>query len=141
MLIRKEDFPQVALSDMNNIHSTEIDILNSLYEAILNYMEGKVDIETVDRLFDDFLNDVKEHFSFEQNLMEKYGFFAYPMHRGEHDRVLYELNSIEKLWKEKRNPETLKDYLENQFAPWIINHVQTMDTVTAMFLSNFVHTE
>ncbi|WP_456402451.1 bacteriohemerythrin [Persephonella sp.] len=141
MLIRKEDFPKVALSKMNDIHSNEIDIVNRLYEAAVNCVEGKETIENVDLLLKEFLQDVREHFSFEQELMEKYGFFAYPMHKGEHDNVLRELASIEKLWNDKKNPETIKEYLERYFAPWIINHVQTMDTVTAMFLSNFVHAE
>jgi hemerythrin len=70
--------------------------------------------------------------------MEKYNFFAYPIHRAEHDRVLHELKSLEKMLKEKGDIKTVKDYLENVFKPWIINHVQTMDTVTAMYLSNFV---
>ncbi|WP_457622584.1 bacteriohemerythrin [Persephonella sp.] len=141
MLISKEDFPKVALSKMNDVHSTEIDIVNSLYEAVNRCIEGKESLETVDKLFREFISDVKEHFSFEQELMEKYGFFAYPMHKGEHDNILNELSSIESIWEEKKDPVTIKDYLENHFAPWIINHVQTMDTVTAMFLSNFVHAE
>ncbi len=141
MLIRKEDFPKVALSKMNDIHSTEIDIVNNLHDAVVKCIEGKESIETVDRLLKEFLEDVRKHFSFEQELMEKYGFFAYPMHKGEHDNVLRELASIESIWEEKKNPATIKEYLESYFAPWIINHVQTMDTVTAMFLSNFVHAE
>jgi hemerythrin len=40
--------------------------------------------------------------------------------------------------KEKGDIKTVKDYLENVFKPWIINHVQTMDIATAMYLSNFV---
>ncbi len=138
MLIKEGQIPEVAVSEMNSIHKTEIDILNKLYKAIEAYEEGKANAEVIDVLLDEFIKDVKEHFSFEQSLMEKYNFFAYPIHRAEHDRVIHELDSIRKIWKEERNIDTLKEYLEKNFVPWIINHVQTMDTVTAQFLSHFI---
>jgi hemerythrin len=134
MLIKENEIPRVALNDMNKVHDVEIEIVNKLYNAIV---ENR-DIAEISKYFDEFLNDVINHFTFEQGLMEKYNFFAYPIHRAEHDRVLYELKSLEKMLKEKGNIKTVKDYLENVFKPWIINHVQTMDTVTAMYLSNFV---
>jgi len=134
MLIKENEIPRVALDDMNEVHDVEIEIVNKLYDAIMK----SEDIAEISKYFDEFLNDVINHFTFEQDLMEKYNFFAYPIHRAEHDRVLYELKSLEKMLKEKGDIKTVKDYLENVFKPWIINHVQTMDTVTAMYLSNFV---
>ena len=134
MIISFEELPKVALEDMNNIHQTELDILNSLYDATV---KGD-NFEEIDRLLNEFIEDVEKHFSFEQELMEKYNFFAYPMHRGEHDRVRMELSQLKKEWDKNKNPDLIKAYIENHFVPWLINHVQTMDTVTAMFLSNFI---
>ena len=134
MLIKENEIPRVALNDMNKVHAVEIEIVNKLYDAIVK----NEDAAEILKYFDEFLDDVINHFTFEQGLMEKYNFFAYPVHRAEHDRVLYELKSLEKILKEKGDIKTVKDYLENVFKPWIINHVQTMDTVTAMYLSNFV---
>ena len=138
MLIKNGEIPDVALKEMNEIHRTEVDILNKLYKAIDAYEEGKASAEVIDVLLEEFIKDVQEHFSFEQQLMEKYNFFAYPIHRAEHDRVLHELKSIQKIWKDEREIDVLKNYLEKNFVPWIINHVQTMDTVTAQYLSHFV---
>lgn len=138
MLINPQEMPKVAVEKMNEVHSVELDILNKLYDKILEFEENKSEFEDVFKIFDEFLNDVIQHFSFEQSLMEKYNFFAYPMHRGEHDRVLFELKSLEKMLKEKNDVKTLKEYLVYNFKPWIINHVKTMDTVTAMYLSNFL---
>ncbi len=138
MLLDKSMIPRVAVEQMNEVHDTEIDILNRLYEAIEKYEKGEGSIEEVERLFDEFLKDVQEHFSFEQGLMEEYNFFAYPMHRGEHDRVLMELNQLKRKFEKEKDPKLLKEYLSNIFVPWIVNHVQTMDTVTAHFLSHFV---
>ena len=133
MLLNPDMLPKVALNQMNSIHDTEVEILNELYRAA---KEGN--LEEVEKLFEEFLKDVKEHFSYEQGLMEKYNFFAYPMHRGEHDRVLMELENLKKSYEETKDPSLIVKYLENQFVPWLLNHVQTMDTVTAMYLSNYV---
>lgn len=138
MLVSPQEISKVAVEKMNEVHSVEIDILNKLYNKILEFEDDNSKFEEVVKLFDEFLNDVIQHFSFEQSLMEKYNFFAYPMHRGEHDRVLFELKSLEKMLKEKNDVETLKEYLIYNFKPWLIIHVQTMDTVTAMYLSNFL---
>ena len=138
MLVSNEELPKVAVEKMNEVHSVEIDILNKLYSKILEFEDDNSKFEEVVKLFDEFLNDVIQHFSFEHSLMEESNFFAYPMHRGEHDRVLFELKSLEKMLKEKNDVKTLKEYLIYNFKPWLINHVQTMDTVTAMYLSNFL---
>jgi len=130
-----QNLPKVALKDMNEIHDVEVEILNRLYDELLK--EDK-DLETIDKLFSKFLEDVKKHFSFEQGLMEKYNFFAYPMHRGEHGRILTELSQLKNKWDKDKDTNLLKQYIENYFVPWLYNHIQTMDTVTAMYLSNFV---
>ncbi len=139
MLLDKSMIPEVAVNKMNQIHETEVEVLNKLYDAIEKYEKGENSIEEVEKLFDEFLKDVQEHFSFEQGLMEKYNFFAYPMHRGEHDRVLMELTQLKKKFDKEKNPSLIKSYLSQIFVPWIINHVQTMDTVTAHFLSHFIN--
>ncbi len=138
MLLDKSLIPKVAVEKMNQIHDVEIDILNRLYETIEKYEKGEASIEDVETLFEEFLKDVQEHFSFEQGLMEEYNFFAYPMHKGEHDRVLMELGQLKRKFEKSKDPSLLKSYLSQIFVPWIVNHVQTMDTVTAHFLSHFV---
>ena len=138
MLVRIEDIPKVALERMNKVHEEEIKLLNQLYHTLKEYEEGEGSIEDIDKAFNAFFEDVKYHFSSEQELMEKYNFFAYPMHRGEHDMVLMQLNNLKKGWEKDKNPELIKNYLEKEFLPWLINHIQTMDTVTAHFLSHFV---
>ena len=138
MLIQIEQLPRVALERMNKVHEKEIEIMNELYQLLQDYEKGNASIEDIDKAFNEFLEDVKYHFSSEQEMMEQYNFFAYPMHRGEHDMVLGQLQNLQKNWEKNKNPEIIKSYLENQFLPWLINHIQTMDTVTAHFLSHFI---
>ncbi len=132
MILSMNDIPMVAVNKMNSIHEKELEILNKLYEAVKN----KEDENTINTYLDEFIKDVEEHFSFEQGLMEKYGFFAYIPHKMEHDRVRMELAQLKKNWEKSKNPDLIKTYIEEHFVPWIVNHVQTMDTVTAMYLKS-----
>jgi len=112
---------QVKFEPMNEIHNNELIVLNNLLEAIKNR-------ENLDEKFKLFLDDVKHHFEFEQNLMEKYNFFAKVPHRMEHDRIVDELQKLD-----LNDYEGLENYFDTQFIPWLINHIDTMDTVTAGF--------
>ena len=115
-----ETIPQVKFEPMNEIHNNEVKVLNELLEAI----EKNKDIESK---FDMFLDDVKNHFNFEQNLMEKYNFFAKVPHQMEHDRII---NELEEIKNSSLNNEELLQYFNQQFIPWLENHINTMDTVT-----------
>ena len=114
-----EKLNQVKFEPMNEIHNNELIVLNNLLEAIKNR-------ENIEEKFKLFLDDVKHHFEFEQNFMEKYNFFAKVPHKMEHDRVINELESLY-----LNNYEGLEHYFDNYFIPWLINHINTMDTVTA----------
>ncbi len=129
-----KDLPQVALNKMNEIHNQEVEVINRLFEAI-----EKRDEKEVDRLLKEFIKDVHEHFQYEQTQMEKYNFFAYPIHISEHDMILQQLSRLEKEWEETKDIDMIKNYLENEFLPWIVNHINTMDAVTAGYLANFIN--
>lgn len=128
-----KELPQVALNKMNEIHNHEVEVINKLLEAI-----EKRDEKEVDALLKEFIKDVQEHFLYEQTQMEKYNFFAYPIHISEHDMVLQQLSRLEKEWEKTKDIDMIKDYLENEFLPWIVNHINTMDAVTAGYLANFI---
>ncbi len=130
-LIEKRDLPLVDYPGMNRVHERELDYLNNLYDAIVSGEDDR----KVDELLDEFLSDVKNHFSYEEDLMRKSHFFAYPCHSGEHERVLRELEDVKRRWRESRDREFLKKYFEETFKDWIVEHIQTMDTVTAQWLN------
>ena len=121
MLIEKVN--PVAFEPMNEIHNKELEYINKLFDAI----ENNGDIE---KAYEEFLNDVKEHFAFEEKLMEKYSFFATIPHKMEHSRIL---NELEELKNKLDNREYLQDYFKKAFVPWLENHINTIDTVTAGF--------
>lgn len=116
---------QISFEPMNEVHNKEAKILEKLLNAIKNR-------EKLEDIYDEFLKDVETHFSFEQKLMNEYGFFAKIPHKMEHDRILNELKQIKNHLDEYEN---LEKYFDESFIPWLNNHIATMDTVTAGFFS------
>jgi hemerythrin len=116
---------KVAFEPMNEIHENEIKILEKLLEKI----EKK---ENLNQIFEEFINDVKNHFEFEENLMKKYEFFAFVPHKMEHDKIIKEL---EKVKNHLNDFEYLDKYFKTRFVPWLDNHIATIDTVTGGFLN------
>ena len=119
------EIKKVAFEPMNEIHENEVKILKKLLEKI----EKK---EPLQKEFNDFFEDVKKHFAFEEELMQKYGFFAYVPHKMEHDKIINELNEIKNHLDDYK---LLENYFKTHFLPWLDNHIATIDTVTGGFLN------
>jgi hemerythrin len=134
-LIERGELPLVEYGGMNEVHLKELELLNSLYDSI-----GSASDEEIDALFEALFEDIKEHFAYEEDLMRKSHFFAYECHSQEHKRVLKELEEVRKRWLESRDRKELKRYFNRVFKPWIVDHILTMDTVTAQWLSRVLST-
>ncbi len=117
------EFAKVAYEPMNEVHDKEIKILEKLLEKLEKN-------EDYTQEYKKFLEDVKNHFAFEEGLMQKYDFFAYIPHKMEHDKIINELEELQ-----NSDRQTLKKYFDERFMPWLDNHINTMDTVTAGFFN------
>jgi hemerythrin-like metal-binding protein len=73
------------------------------------------------------------HFKGEEVMMQEKNFPPYPFHKGEHDKVLSIMNDIFLKWKETNDIQVLKQYFIEELPQWLVQHIQSMDTVTAMF--------
>ncbi|RTZ60678.1 MAG: hemerythrin [Gammaproteobacteria bacterium] len=112
-------------------------ILKLLTHAVLRGFSPQISYkpnEEIDKLVNAFVEDVKNHFSFEEELMEKNHFFAYHIHREEHRKMLEEINRIKEVWDRKKDRSALRSFLKEVFVPWLLHHVTTMDTATANYI-------
>ncbi|WP_457560465.1 hemerythrin family protein [Caminibacter sp.] len=117
------ELKRVAYEPMNEIHDKEAEILEKLLEKLNSDEDYSKELE-------EFIKDVENHFSFEENLMEKYNFFAKIPHKMEHNRILNELYQLRNLTREE-----VKRYFDEYFLDWLDQHIATMDTVTAGFFN------
>ncbi len=124
----------VAMPSMNDTHLEDIIIINKLSAAVENK-----DIDSINTIFDELIEHTIAHFEGEEAMMREKKFPPYPVHKGEHDRVLHELKSIAKNFRESDGDFLLVTaYVDGALVPWLIHHIETLDTVTAMFLENGV---
>ncbi|MDM5271725.1 hemerythrin family protein [Sulfurovum sp. zt1-1] len=136
MLLDTDALPSVDMSFMNEVHKEEVHIINHLFTALLAY-ENAPSLDNalvIDALFEKWYKHTVSHFEGEEVKMRESGFPPYAMHKGEHDRVLGEIRDLLEKWKESREPKPLKIYMIEVLPSWLLNHIQTMDTVTARFL-------
>jgi hemerythrin len=121
----------VAMPSMNDTHLEEILIINRLETAAKNN-----NIEEVPVILKELLEHTVMHFSGEEDMMEEALFPAFKMHKSEHDRHLHELKSVIKYFDEHKDTRAISAYIEGNLAPWLKHHIETMDTMTALFLES-----
>lgn len=137
MLIDKNNLPLVAEDFMNDVHFEDVDIINELYENILSY-ENEPNESNKDKLvslYEEWFKHTINHFKGEEDKMIELKFPPYIVHKGEHDNCLRVMEELLINFKNNSDIDALKNYFERDLISWLINHIQTMDTVTAMFFS------
>jgi len=125
------EYPQVALDFMNRDHAEFVSLRNSL----IAFLGGNSPDAEVDALLTELLAHTKHHFAEEERQMQATHFPPYRMHKMEHDRVIADMELHGTNWMTGRDRNELKDWLENDVATWFVNHVSTMDMVTAHFIT------
>jgi hemerythrin len=136
MLIDKENIPLVAMDFMNDVHAEDVDIINELFDLVLEYEKDSTNSNKnlIDSKYQEWYNHTVEHFHGEEVMMQEKNFPPYLFHKGEHDKALEKMNEVFNNWKNINDIMILKCYLIEELPQWLNNHIKTMDTVTAMFL-------
>ncbi|MGE4510573.1 MAG: bacteriohemerythrin [Sulfurimonadaceae bacterium] len=135
MLLDKDAMPLVAMDFMNATHYEDVMIINKLYDALEAYEkeQNEANAKSVEALYAEWFEHTIGHFQAEEVMMREKNFPPYPMHKGEHDRALHEMDEVFRHWNKTHDALALKNYLTRSLAPWLLHHIQTMDTVTASF--------
>lgn len=125
------DYPQVALDFMNRDHAEFV----TLRDSLLEQMDAHSPAEGVDASLDELLTHTQHHFAEEERLMREVNFPPLPAHKGEHDAVLKDMAARVENWKQDRDAGALRAWLDKNVGDWFVNHVSTMDFVTARFIA------
>lgn len=134
-VVNLDAIPQVVLPFMNEDHREEARLLNDACDAASGHLAGKVPVETVLHRLEALFQHTEEHFGRENEAMQKAAFPPYPVHRGEHDRVLEELESEEVHFRETGDTKRLLKYLSEAVPAWFTAHIESMDAITAQWVT------
>ncbi len=133
-MLDKQTIPNVALEEMNAVHHEEVDLINALLAQLDAVGDGAQPAEMLDAPLQHLLKHLREHFAGEERRMLEAAFPPYPMHKAEHDRVFAQARSVHEAWLDSRDVQALADYLGRTLPGWMMQHIATMDAVTARFL-------
>ncbi len=125
--------PQVALSFMNQVHCEELELVANL----LSHLQERAPMEEINSLLIEWVAHTKAHFEREERLMEEYRFPPYPIHKMAHQQALESLIPLQQQWLESGNYIALERHIKQEWRAWLQQHISTMDTATANFLSQF----
>lgn len=128
-MITQDQLPMVAMPSMNDTHLEEIQIINKL-----ETVASSLNVKAVTEVLNELLEHTMDHFEGEEDMMEEALFPAFKMHKSEHDRHLHELNALIKYFAQHQDPKAISAYIQGGLTPWLTHHIQTMDTMTALFL-------
>ena len=119
--------PQVAHQQMNDTHLGEAAILNHF----LSMIEQNLPYEQLLDQFEIFIAHVQTHFASEETKMQEIRFPMYRLHKGEHDKILNQIRMMHMEFRNRKDTEALKSYLEEEFSPWLVQHIKAMDIILA----------
>lgn len=137
MLIEESDIPLVAMDFMNEVHQEDIEIINALFACVLAYEQdaSEQNAEAITAKYKEWYTHTVLHFKGEEEKMVELKFPPYPLHKQEHDNALRRMSEVLAQWEQSKNPQSLKMYLIEELPAWLIQHISTLDVVTARFFS------
>jgi hemerythrin len=134
-MLQEKDLPLVDMDFMNNTHKEELVLINTIVQNINDY-ENIKNTNLINKNYQAWKEHTIKHFEAEEIMMLEKKFPPYLMHKGIHDIELKKIDFIFNEWKDTNDINILKNYFENELPKWLINHIETMDTITARFFKS-----
>ncbi len=134
-MIDFSEVPKVAVDFMNEDHEEATHLTNSLQTLVGAADNGEVNPQGISDTLEELLTHCREHFAREEAQMQKINFPPFHIHQSEHQRVLNEMAQILENWRKHEEIATLKQYTFEILPEWFVGHIESMDSVTAMFIA------
>ncbi len=130
-MITLEQLPMVDTPSMNDTHYETTLLINKLSTALQN-----ANVASINEILTELFEHTEQHCKDEEDMMIEKKFPPYLAHKEEHDLALSDMRKVISEFTETENIDAVKKYLEVNLTPWFLQHTETMDAVTSMFLEN-----
>lgn len=130
MKLTPESIPLLALDFMNRDHAEFV----VLRDKLLDLLAARASVAQLQGALDELAEHTRQHFAAEEQAMQQAGFPVYAVHKADHDTVLADMAARVKSWSLDRDDEALRAWLDHDVGEWFMNHVSSMDFVTAKFI-------
>lgn len=129
------NIPELALDSMNEVHREEVALINQLGDLLQQAKDHQADNARISEVLNEWVKHTGEHFAGEEKLMQAYNFPAYYIHADEHERVMMQIHALQHQWQESNDTSPLSNFIFSDWPRWFNDHVNSMDRVTAEFIS------
>ena len=119
--------PEVALEEMNQVHAEELAQVRQLLKALDENRPAQEQAQA-------WLEHTRFHFDNEKGLMAEAGFPPLPIHVAEHDQIWLQMEQQVGAYCQSRDAAGLAGWIRQVWVPWFVQHVNSMDRVTAQFI-------
>ncbi len=134
-MIYAQQLEEMELDSMQEMHESEIQILNEIDKMAIFYERGEGELAALEAKVDDYIAHVKEHFASEEELMLAYDVPLYEMHKMAHDMFLADLEYAIRQWKNYRDIKKMISFVRKT-PEWLLMHVNSVDAATANYIAN-----
>ena len=113
-----------------------ITVMDATHDEFLDILSQMKSCQSADfmTLFEDMIEHTKEHFAFEEDIMDKYNFNDKKEHFDEHINILGEMEYFYN--KAKKIPQFGKSYINDYAFEKFKRHVLNVDSQLAMFIKD-----
>ena len=124
------DSYSVSVSQFDEQHKELIGLINKLHEAMMAGKGGDVLAEVLNSL----IAYTVTHFSNEEDLMRKYNYPAYEVHKTIHDKLVHDVVDIQNRFKAGKPMLTMElmDFLKK----WLTDHINGVDKKYSAFFAS-----
>jgi len=134
--IDEKILPQVGLVFMQLEHDQIIHRLKGLEVLIVRLEAGESVTLQITNDIEGMLEHTHSHFLREEENMERYHYLPRRGHKAAHDEFLAEMTTAHEQWGKTQNLSALKLYFLVQVPAWFMQHLNSMDLLTARFLAS-----
>ncbi len=119
--------PEVALEEMNQVHAEELARVRQLLQVLEDNRPAQEQARA-------WLEHTRFHFDNEKGLMAEAGFPPLPIHVAEHDQIWLQMEQQVGDYCQHQQGSKLAGWIRQVWVPWFVQHVNSMDRVTAQFV-------
>ena len=123
-----DDAYSVGIDSIDEQHKRLINLINQLQTAV-DYSTGE---EFEREALDELVDYTKTHFSYEEDLMEKYGYPEFEPHKAQHGRMIQQVEKV--LAEYETDQDRAMRHALNFLKEWLINHINGTDKEYSDFL-------
>lgn len=134
-MIYAQQLEEMELDSMQEMHESEIALLNEIDKMAIFYERGQGELEALEAKIDEYIAHVKEHFESEEKLMREYDVPLYEMHKMAHHMFLADLEYAIRQWQNYSDIKKMISFVRKT-PEWLLMHVNSVDAATANYIAN-----